>query len=81
MDGRPHAPGYALHTWAGFSTGERESDTPARSNGVTVHPLSQPWRLLDGSCNCLWPSVSDDAFHSGGVLNLESRSADASIRL
>ena len=27
MDGRPHPPDYALHTWAGFSTGEWEGDT------------------------------------------------------
>jgi hypothetical protein len=26
MDGRPHPPEYALHTWAGFSTGEWEGD-------------------------------------------------------
>jgi len=27
MDGRPHPPEYALHTWTGFSTGEWEGDT------------------------------------------------------
>jgi hypothetical protein len=27
MDGRPHPPDYALHTWQGFSTGEWEGDT------------------------------------------------------
>jgi hypothetical protein len=27
MDGRPHPPDYALHTWAGFSTGEWEGNT------------------------------------------------------
>lgn len=27
MDGRPHPPEYALHTWAGFSTGQWEGDT------------------------------------------------------
>jgi len=26
MDGRPHPPAYALHTWAGFSTGEYEGN-------------------------------------------------------
>src|ERR1051326_7948615 len=27
MDGRPHPPGYAAHTWQGFSTGVWEGDT------------------------------------------------------
>jgi hypothetical protein len=27
MDGRPHPPAHALHTWSGFSTGEWEGDT------------------------------------------------------
>lgn len=27
MDGRPHPPDYARHTWAGFSTGRWEGDT------------------------------------------------------
>jgi len=27
MDGRPHPPEYAAHTWAGFSTGEWQGDT------------------------------------------------------
>lgn len=27
MDGRPHPPEYALHTWYGFSTGEWQGDT------------------------------------------------------
>jgi len=29
MDGRPHPPDYAPHTWAGFSTGVRDGDTLA----------------------------------------------------
>ena len=27
MDGRPHPPANALHTWSGFSTGEWDGDT------------------------------------------------------
>ena len=44
MDGRPHPPDYAAHTWMGFSTGKWEG------NILTVHTdhIKQGWHRRDG---------------------------------
>jgi len=44
MDGRPHPPDYARHTWAGFSTGHWEGDQLVIS---TTH-LKENWLGLNG---------------------------------
>lgn len=44
MDGRPHPPDYAAHTWAGFSTGRWEGDILA----VTTTHLKENWLGLNG---------------------------------
>jgi hypothetical protein len=44
MDGRPHPPPWAAHTWAGFSTGHFEGDTLVV---YTTH-LKQNWLGLNG---------------------------------
>jgi hypothetical protein len=44
MDGRPHPPNYARHTWAGFSTGHWEGDTLV----VETTHLKENWLGLNG---------------------------------
>jgi hypothetical protein len=51
MDGRPHPPEYAAHTWQGFSTGQFEGDTLT----ITTSHLKTGWIRRNG----VWRS--DDA--------------------
>lgn len=44
MDGRPHPPDYARHTWEGFSTGHWEGDTLV----VETTHLKENWTGLNG---------------------------------
>ncbi len=44
MDGRPHPPDYARHTWEGFSTGEWDGDTLV----ITTTHLKENWLSLTG---------------------------------
>jgi hypothetical protein len=44
MDGRPHPPDYAAHTWAGFSTGKWEGDILV----VTTTHLKENWTRRNG---------------------------------
>ncbi len=44
MDGRPHPPDYARHTWAGFSTGKWDGDTLV----ITTTHLKENWFGLNG---------------------------------
>jgi hypothetical protein len=44
MDGRPHPPWYAAHTWMGFSTGKWEGNTLT----VTTTHIKQGWHRRDG---------------------------------
>lgn len=44
MDGRPHPPDYARHTWEGFSTGHWEGDTLV----VETTHLKENWLGLNG---------------------------------
>ena len=44
MDGHPHPPDYARHTWAGFSTGHWEGDTLV----VETTHLKENWLGLNG---------------------------------
>src|SRR4051812_1640027 len=45
MDGRPHPPEYAAHTWAGFSTGEWQGDTLV----VTTTHLKENFLVPNGT--------------------------------
>ncbi len=44
MDGRPHPPAYAAHTWQGFSTGEWEGDALK----ITTTHLKEGWVRRNG---------------------------------
>ncbi len=44
MDGRPHPPAYAAHTWQGFSTGEWQGDILT----VTTDHLKEGWIRRNG---------------------------------
>ncbi|HTX24530.1 MAG TPA: hypothetical protein VMD03_07735 [Steroidobacteraceae bacterium] len=44
MDGRPHPPDYARHTWAGFSTGRWDGDALV----ITTTHLKENWLGLNG---------------------------------
>ena len=44
MDGRPHPPEYAPHTWQGFSTGEWDGDTLV----ITTTHLKENWVRRNG---------------------------------
>jgi len=44
MDGRPHPPDYAAHTWAGFSTGEWDGNTLV----ITTTHLKENWIRRNG---------------------------------
>jgi len=44
MDGRPHPPDYALHTWQGFSTGEWDANTLV----ITTTHLKENWIRRNG---------------------------------
>lgn len=44
MDGRPHPPAWAAHTWLGFSTGKWEGDTLT----VTTDHLKENWVRRNG---------------------------------
>lgn len=44
MDGRPHPPDYAAHTWLGFSTGKWEGDTLA----IFTDHLKENWIRRNG---------------------------------
>jgi len=44
MDGRPHPPEYAVHTWMGFSTGKWEGNTLT----ITTTHIKQGWSRRNG---------------------------------
>ena len=46
MDGRPHPPANALHTWSGFSTGEWEGDTLVVTTTHLKEAYIRRWGLM-----------------------------------
>ena len=42
MDGRPHPPANALHTWSGFSTGEWDGDVARRDDDAPQGSVPAP---------------------------------------
>lgn len=66
MDGRPHPPDYAAHTWAGFSTGHWEGDTLVI---YTTH-LKENWLGLNGLPRSDLATASVHIMRHGDVLTV-----------
>lgn len=66
MDGRPHPPEYARHTWAGFSTGKWEGDTLV----VTTTHLKENWLGLNGVPRSDMATASVHVMRHGDVLTV-----------
>ena len=49
MDGRPHPPDFAAHTWQGFSTGEWDGNVLVVKTRISRR---------DGSATTGWPSAT-----------------------
>jgi len=64
MDGRPHPPDYAAHTWQGFSTGKWEGDTLV----VTTTHLKVGWMRRNGLPLSDNATMEDRFYRHGDVL-------------
>jgi hypothetical protein len=64
MDGRPHPPEYAAHTWAGFSTGKFEGDMLT----VTTTHIKQGWVRRNGLPESDRATLSEHFIRHGNVL-------------
>jgi hypothetical protein len=64
MDGRPHPPEYAAHTWQGFSTGRWEGDTLVVS---TTH-LKGGWMRRNGLALTDRATMEDRFYRHGDLL-------------
>jgi len=64
MDGRPHPPEYAAHTWQGFSTGKWEGDALVVS---TTH-LKAGWMRRNGLALSDKATMEDRFYRHGDVL-------------
>jgi hypothetical protein len=64
MDGRPHPPDYARHTWMGFSTGQWEGDT---LTVYTTH-IKQGWIRRNGLPQSDRATMVDHFIRHGDVL-------------
>lgn len=64
MDGRPHPPDYAVHTWQGFSTGKWEGDTLV----VTTTHLKAGWMRRNGLALSDRASMEDRFYRHGDLL-------------
>ena len=65
MDGRPHPPAYAPHTWQGFSTGKWEGDTLV----VTTTHMKQGWVRRNGIWYSDYATFTDRFTRHGDVLS------------
>jgi hypothetical protein len=72
MDGRPHPPDYARHTWAGFSTGTWEGDTLVI---YTTH-LKENWLGLNGIPRSDMATARVHIMRHGNVLTVASITYD-----
>ena len=72
MDGRPHPPDYARHTWAGFSTGKWEGDTLVI---YTTH-LKENWLGLNGLPRSDMATASIHIMRHGNVLTVAAITYD-----
>ena len=66
MDGRPHPPDYAPHTWAGFSTGKWEGDALV----VTTTHLKENWLGLNGVPRSDQATATTHIMRHGDVLTV-----------
>src|ERR1051326_3661033 len=64
MDGRPHPPGYAAHTWQGFSTGVWEGDMLT----VTTTHLKPAYVRRNGLARSEKATLTEHLIRSGDVL-------------
>ena len=64
MDGRPHPPAWAPHTWQGFSTGEWQGDMLV----VTTTHLKQEWIRRNGVPNSDQSTMIEHFIRHGNVL-------------
>ncbi len=64
MDGRPHPPEYAPHTWQGFSTGRWEGDTLV----VTTTHLKAGWIRRNGLALSDQATMEDRFYRHGDLL-------------
>lgn len=64
MDGRPHPPEYALHTWMGFSTGKFEGDI------LTVHTdhIKTGWIRRNGLVESDRATLTEHFIRHGNIL-------------
>jgi hypothetical protein len=66
MDGRPHPPAYAAHTWQGFSTGHWEGNKLA----VTTDHLKENWIRRNGVPRSEKAAVSTHIMRHGDTLTI-----------
>ena len=64
MDGRPHPPEYAAHTWRGFSTGRWEGDTLV----VTTTHLKAGWMRRNGLALSDRATMEDRFYRHGDLI-------------
>jgi hypothetical protein len=64
MDGRPHPPEWAAHTWAGFSTGKFEGDMLT----VTTTHIKQGWVRRNGLPESDKATLSEHFVRHGNIL-------------
>jgi len=66
MDGRPHPPDYARHTWTGFSTGKFEGDILT----VTTDHLKENWVRRNGIPRSDMATVTERFLRHGNILTV-----------
>ena len=64
MDGRPHPPEFAAHTWEGFSTGKFEGDMLT----VTTTHIKQGWVRRNGLPESDKATLTEHFFRHGNIL-------------
>ena len=64
MDGRPHPPAWAPHTWMGFSTGKWEGDILV----VTTTHIKQEWIRRNGVPNSDQSTMIEHFIRHGNIL-------------
>jgi len=72
MDGRPHPPDYAAHTWMGFSTGKWEGNTLT----VTTTHIKQGWFRRNGTPSSDKVSLTEHFIRHGNILTHVSVATD-----
>ena len=72
MDGRPHQPAYAAHTWMGFSTGQWQGNMLV----VTTTHIKKGWLRRNGVPESDLATLTEYFVRTGGVLTRISAIAD-----